>query len=313
MQHSQLSDWSFDQAPATLQNHCPRVKDAWLEHDKKNWKKNDDFRSLAIALIKGASIGLLIGGICFATVLTLWLRTTPMTTSTKTIIATTTTATTSTAATTATTSTTTVTTTTITTTAVNLTYTCGEGSAVNLICNNPMVLHIVEVEINAQTCKDAVQYEQCSSNIGCGCLPLINTDNSSICAFLHIKCSELNSCANNNRTCYRPDHLCVKHSRCHSVPLCYPADMTSQALCPPSTTIPPPVVPDDGICANATWNPNGLTVAGGNGEGSELNQLRYPWGFFVDDDAAVYVADTWNFRVVVWALTYSDMSCRQLF
>ncbi|CAF1622692.1 unnamed protein product [Rotaria magnacalcarata] len=276
MQHSQLSDWSFDQAPATLQNHCPRVKDAWLEHDKKN---------------------------CFDSV----------TTSTKTIIATTTTATTSTAATTATTSTTTVTTTTITTTAVNLTYTCGEGSAVNLICNNPMVLHIVEVEINAQTCKDAVQYEQCSSNIGCGCLPLINTDNSSICAFLHIKCSELNSCANNNRTCYRPDHLCVKHSRCHSVPLCYPAGMTSQALCPPSTTIPPPVVPDDGICANATWNPNGLTVAGGNGEGSELNQLRYPWGFFVDDDAAVYVADTWNFRVVVWALTYSDMSCRQLF
>ena len=59
-------------------------------------------------------------------------------------------------------------------------------------------------------------------------------------------------------------------------------------------------MPDDGICVNATWNPNGITVAGGNGEGSELNQLRYPWGFFVDDDAAVYVADTWNFRVVVW-------------
>ncbi|CAF3159499.1 unnamed protein product [Rotaria socialis] len=172
----------------------------------------------------------------------------------------------------------------------------------------------VLVDINAQTCKDAVQYEQCSSNIGCGCLPLINTDNSSICAFLHIKCSELSSCANNNRTCYKPDHLCVKHSRCHSAPLCYPADMTIQALCPPSTTIvSPPVVPDDGICANATWDPNGVTVAGGNGEGSELNQLRYPWGFFVDDDAAVYVADTWNFRVIVWALTYSHMSCRQLF
>jgi DNA-binding beta-propeller fold protein YncE len=62
------------------------------------------------------------------------------------------------------------------------------------------------------------------------------------------------------------------------------------------------VVPDDGICANATWNPNGVTVAGGNGVGSELNQLRYPWGFFVDDDdAAIYVADTWNFRVVKWA------------
>ncbi|CAF1084314.1 unnamed protein product [Rotaria magnacalcarata] len=140
----------------------------------------------------------------------------------------------------------------------------------------------------------------------------MNSGNGSICASLHIKCSELISCANNNRTCYRYGHLCVKHPRCHSAPLCYPADMTVQVLCPPTTTTPPPVVPDDGICASATWNQNGVTVAGGNGEGPELNQLRYPWGFFVDDDATVYVADTWNFRVVAWTLTCSDMPCRHL-
>ncbi|CAF1642637.1 unnamed protein product, partial [Rotaria sordida] len=49
------------------------------------------------------------------------------------------------------------------------------------------------------------------------------------------------------------------------------ADTTLQVLCPsilPATTTPSPVVPDDGICTNATWNPNGVTVAGGNGEES---------------------------------------------
>jgi hypothetical protein len=91
-------------------------------------------------------------------------------------------------------------------------------------------------QARGQTCQGAIQYDQCSSNIACGCLPLINTDHGGICAFLHVRCSELISCANNNRTCYRPSHLCVNHPRCNSAPLCYPADMTVQVLCPP---IPP--------------------------------------------------------------------------
>jgi sugar lactone lactonase YvrE len=62
-----------------------------------------------------------------------------------------------------------------------------------------------------------------------------------------------------------------------------------------------PVVPDDGICANATWNQNGVIVAGGNGDGSELDQISWPYGLFVDDDAAVYVADYYYDRVVFWA------------
>jgi sugar lactone lactonase YvrE len=64
---------------------------------------------------------------------------------------------------------------------------------------------------------------------------------------------------------------------------------------------PTPIVPDDGICASATWNTNGITVAGGNGEGPGLDQLYKPEGLFVDDDSVVYVADTWNNRVVKWA------------
>ncbi|CAF3762903.1 unnamed protein product [Rotaria sp. Silwood1] len=57
---------------------------------------------------------------------------------------------------------------------------------------------------------------------------------------------------------------------------------------------------DDGICASATWNRNGITVAGGNGKGPALNQLNYPYGLFVDDDAAVYVVDSLNYRIVKW-------------
>ncbi|CAF2027457.1 unnamed protein product [Rotaria magnacalcarata] len=166
------------------------------------------------------------------------------------------------------------------------------------------ILHSLFDETRAQICQSASQYEQCSSNTACACLRLMNTVNDGICAYLRVKCSELISCANNNRTCYRPDHICVNHSRCHSTPLCYPIDMTLQIFCPPipsMTTPPPPVIPDDGICASATWNQNGVTVAGGNGRGSSLDQLNEPLGLFVDEDAAVYVADTLNFRVVKWA------------
>ncbi|CAF0990231.1 unnamed protein product [Rotaria sordida] len=54
----------------------------------------------------------------------------------------------------------------------------------------------------------------------------------------------------------------------------------------------------DGICRSATWNRNGITVAGGKGQGSSLNQLAYPEGVFVDDDGAIFIADRDNHRVI---------------
>ena len=51
---------------------------------------------------------------------------------------------------------------------------------------------------------------------------------------------------------------------------------------------------------NAKWIQNGITVAGGNGQGSDLNQLSNPWGVYVDDDQTVYVADYSNHRIVEW-------------
>ncbi|CAF5051975.1 unnamed protein product, partial [Rotaria sp. Silwood1] len=54
------------------------------------------------------------------------------------------------------------------------------------------------------------------------------------------------------------------------------------------------------ISPNATWSQNGITVAGGNGRGSETNQLDRPYGLYVDDDQTIYVADCWNHRIVEW-------------
>ncbi|CAF4079781.1 unnamed protein product, partial [Adineta steineri] len=46
----------------------------------------------------------------------------------------------------------------------------------------------------------------------------------------------------------------------------------------------------------------GITVAGGNGSGQELNQLSYPRGMFIDNDKSIYIADCSNHRIVKWTL-----------
>ena len=51
---------------------------------------------------------------------------------------------------------------------------------------------------------------------------------------------------------------------------------------------------------NARWSQNGVTVAGGNGQGNQLNQLNFPTYLFVDEEQAVYVSDSINHRVMKW-------------
>lgn len=41
-------------------------------------------------------------------------------------------------------------------------------------------------------------------------------------------------------------------------------------------------------------------MAGGNGQGSGLNQLSSPSGLFVDDEDAIYIVDGTNERVIKW-------------
>ncbi|CAF2949022.1 unnamed protein product [Rotaria sp. Silwood2] len=123
---------------------------------------------------------------------------------------------------------------------------------------------------------------------------MASTNHSGICGSLWLTCSQLVSCGSSNNVCYQPDHTCVRHPRCYARPVCYPLSMTDERLCP---SLPKP---GDGICANARWAQNGTTVAGGNDQGSELNQLADPFGIFVDDNQSVYVADFGNHRVVKW-------------
>ncbi|CAF3744760.1 unnamed protein product [Rotaria sordida] len=61
-----------------------------------------------------------------------------------------------------------------------------------------------------------------------------------------------------------------------------------------------PVRPSDGICANATWIQSGVTVAGGNGLGSDFDQLYLNDGLFLDKNDSIYVVDSGNNRIIRW-------------
>lgn len=47
-------------------------------------------------------------------------------------------------------------------------------------------------------------------------------------------------------------------------------------------------------------NESGEIVAGGHGQGSDLNQLNNPYYSFIDKDRSVYVADHLNNRIMKW-------------
>ena len=44
----------------------------------------------------------------------------------------------------------------------------------------------------------------------------------------------------------------------------------------------------------------GIVVAGGNGGGSFLTQFSYPEGLYLDDNETIYIADSWNHRIIEW-------------
>ncbi|CAF4428099.1 unnamed protein product, partial [Rotaria magnacalcarata] len=54
------------------------------------------------------------------------------------------------------------------------------------------------------------------------------------------------------------------------------------------------------IPANANWAQNGVTIAGGNGQGGATSQLYYPYGLVVDGDQTVVIADFGNNRIMQW-------------
>ncbi|CAF1175229.1 unnamed protein product [Adineta steineri] len=48
------------------------------------------------------------------------------------------------------------------------------------------------------------------------------------------------------------------------------------------------------------WKQNAITVAAGNGEGKELNQVDCPLGIFIDKKKNIFIADYANHRIVEW-------------
>ncbi|CAF0777079.1 unnamed protein product [Adineta steineri] len=55
------------------------------------------------------------------------------------------------------------------------------------------------------------------------------------------------------------------------------------------------------IYTNTKWKQHGITIAGGNGLGNQLNQLHHPFGIYVDDDhQTIYITNRWIHRVVEW-------------
>lgn len=56
----------------------------------------------------------------------------------------------------------------------------------------------------------------------------------------------------------------------------------------------------EAILPNTRWNQNGIIVAGGNGSGEALNQLFCPYGFCVDEDQTIVIADWKNHRIMEW-------------
>ncbi|CAF1400453.1 unnamed protein product [Rotaria sp. Silwood1] len=61
-----------------------------------------------------------------------------------------------------------------------------------------------------------------------------------------------------------------------------------------------PLLYSSNLKTNAESIENPVIVAGGNGEGSEMNQLNCPWGLNVDDDQTIYIAEYNNHRIVRW-------------
>ncbi|CAF1264768.1 unnamed protein product [Adineta ricciae] len=67
-----------------------------------------------------------------------------------------------------------------------------------------------------------------------------------------------------------------------------------------------PIIPIVEVNGNTTWKQHGITVAGGNKSGNELNKLNGPRGFDLDDDLTLYIADEMNHRVVRWKVNASQ-------
>ena len=63
----------------------------------------------------------------------------------------------------------------------------------------------------------------------------------------------------------------------------------------------------DYVQSTIKWEINSKTIAGGHGQGNDLNQLDFPQGIYVDrQQQSIYIADYGNHRIVRWELGGHD-------
>ncbi|CAF0816013.1 unnamed protein product [Adineta steineri] len=155
----------------------------------------------------------------------------------------------------------------------------------------------ITVQIKSQICEKKPQYSECSTNSACGCFRKVGTNNDTgICGFRWPTCSRLALCNSSDYSCSQPNTTCVQHPQCNNLPICYPVTITDQSICPPMKNK-----------INLKWKQNAITVAGGNGQGQQLNQLNGPQGIFIDKNKNIFIADFWNHRIVEWKYNSNDV------
>ncbi|CAF4191053.1 unnamed protein product, partial [Adineta steineri] len=110
-----------------------------------------------------------------------------------------------------------------------------------------------------------------------------------VCGFLWPTCSRLVPCNSSDNSCLQSSTICVHHPQCDDRPLCYPTRMIHESYCPPMKNK-----------INLKWKQNAITVAGGNGQGQQLNQLHGPAGIFIDKSKNIFIVDSENRRIVEW-------------
>ena len=66
------------------------------------------------------------------------------------------------------------------------------------------------------------------------------------------------------------------------------------------------IIVSPNIPADARWNKNGVTVAGGHGDGNATNQLSSPNGLFIDDNQTIVIGEWGNNRVVQWKMNDTE-------
>jgi sugar lactone lactonase YvrE len=60
------------------------------------------------------------------------------------------------------------------------------------------------------------------------------------------------------------------------------------------------------ISVNTRWAQDGVTAAGGHGDGNGTHQFHWPYGFFIEDDKTMVIADFFNHRIMQWKMNATD-------